>query len=488
MSILDGLNDKQSEAAQHVNGPLLILAGAGSGKTRVLTHRIAYLISECGISPYSILAVTFTNKAANEMKERIRKIAGSDAENVWAGTFHSTCVRILKRFIEEIGYNRNFLIYDTDDQKTLMKEIIRGMNLDTKRYKEKTFLNVISKAKDELIDSERFLEMASGDQEQMLYGRVYAEYQKRLRSNNALDFDDLIFKTIQLFRMVPDTLDYYRRRFRFILVDEYQDTNTAQFELIRLLASYTNEYGEIEHNLCVVGDDDQSIYKFRGANIRNILDFEDTYPDAKVIRLEQNYRSTKSILNVANEVIKNNTDRKGKVLWTANEDGNPVSFTTYPNDKEESNDIINTIFSEVREGNFRYNDFAILYRTNAMSRSFEERLVFRNIPYRIIGAINFYQRKEIKDMLAYLRVISSSADDLSVKRILNIPKRSIGNTSIEKISSYAEENGSGFYSTLTEITQNPFLQKGLGLGRAVNGITPPPPPGGGQDENQGQNG
>lgn len=470
-NILDGLNDMQAEAVQYVNGPLLILAGAGSGKTRVLTHRIAYLISECGVNPYQILAVTFTNKAAGEMKERIGNIVGAGSENVWASTFHSTCVKILRRFIEKLGFDRDFIIYDRDDQKSLMKDIIKGMNLDPKKYKDKTFLNVISSAKDELIDPDMFIEQAGGDHDYLLYGKAYNEYQKRLKANNALDFDDLIMKTVQLFRISPETLEYYRNRFRFILVDEYQDTNTAQFELIRLLAEHTNEYGDIEHNLCVVGDDDQSIYKFRGANIRNILDFEENYPDAKVIRLEQNYRSTKAILDTANEVIHNNRARKDKTLWTDNEQGTPVSFTCYPSDRDEAADIINTIYSEVREGNAEYKDFAILYRTNAQSRMFEERLVLRNIPYRIIGSINFYQRKEIKDMLAYLRVIASHSDDISVRRILNVPKRSIGTTSIEKLSNYAEDNEQSLYDVLLRISEDPFLQKSLGVGRAVGGIT-----------------
>ena len=470
-SIFDELNDMQQKAVRCTSGPLLILAGAGSGKTRVLTYRVAYLISECGVSPYNILAVTFTNKAANELKERIGRIAGPDAEAVWASTFHSTCVRILRRFIERIGFDRNFVIYDRDDQRTLMKDIIKNMNLDPKRYKDKTFLNVISSAKDELIGPDRFLEEAGQDQDSKIYAKAYAEYQKRLQANNALDFDDLIFKTVQLFRISPETLEYYRNRFRYIMVDEYQDTNTAQFELIRLLAEHTNEYGETEHNLCVVGDDDQSIYKFRGANIRNILDFEDNYPDATVIRLEQNYRSTRSILDTANEVIRNNRGRKAKTLWTENEGGTPVTFTTYPSDRDEAADVINTIYSEVREGSSEYRDYAILYRTNAQSRLFEERLILRGIPYKIIGSINFYQRKEIKDLLAYLRVIASGVDDISVKRVINIPKRGIGATSLEKISLYAADHDISLYEALSSAVGNPFLAKELGLGRSINGIT-----------------
>ena len=469
--ILDGLNDMQQQAVKTTEGPLLILAGAGSGKTRVLTHRVAYLIAECGVSPYNIMAVTFTNKAAGELKERIANIVGPGSDAVWASTFHSSCVRFLRRFIDRIGYDTNFVIYDRDDQRSLMKDIIKTMNLDPKRYKDKTFLNIISGAKDELIDPERFAEDAGGDPDYKLYAKVYAEYQKRLKANNALDFDDLIFKAVELFRSSPETLEYYRNRFHYIMVDEYQDTNTAQFELIHLLADRTNAFGEPEHNLCVVGDDDQSIYKFRGANIRNILDFEDNYPNATVIRLEQNYRSTKSILDAANEVIRNNRSRKVKKLWTDNESGTPATYTTYPDDKAEAVDVINTIWSEVREGNANYNDFAILYRTNAQSRMFEERLILRNIPYRIIGSINFYQRREIKDILAYLRVISDYADDISVKRVINIPKRGIGATSLEKISNYALDNEISVYETLLRVTNDPMLVKSLGLGRSLTGIT-----------------
>lgn len=469
--IFDGLNEMQQEAVKTTEGPLLILAGAGSGKTRVLTHRVAYLISECGVSPYNIMAVTFTNKAAGELKERIANIVGPGSEAVWASTFHSSCVRFLRRFIDRIGFDTDFVIYDRDDQRSLMKDILKNMNLDPKRYKDKTFLNVISGAKDELIDPERFANEAGGDPDYILYAKVYAEYQKRLRANNALDFDDLIFKAVELFRTSRETLEYYRNRFHYIMVDEYQDTNTAQFELIRLLSDRTNAFGDPEHNLCVVGDDDQSIYKFRGANIRNILDFEKNYPDAKVIRLEQNYRSTKSILDAANEVIRNNTSRKSKTLWTANEAGTPVVYTTYPDDKTEAADIINTIYSEVRKGNADYKDFAILYRTNAQSRLFEERLILRNIPYKIIGSINFYQRREIKDILAYLRVIADNADDISVKRVINIPKRGIGQTSLDKISAYAEENEISVYSALLRVSGDPGLSKSLNLGRSLSGIT-----------------
>jgi len=469
-NILEGLNDMQKQAVQCTEGPLLILAGAGSGKTRVLTYRVAYLISECNVSPYNIMAVTFTNKAAGELKERIADIVGPGSEAVWASTFHSTCVKILRRFIDLLDYDRSFVIYDRDDQRALMKDILKSFNLDPKRYKDKTFLNVISGAKDELIGPAAFIELAGRDPEQMLYGKVYDEYQKRLHSNNALDFDDLIFKTVQLFKFSPDTLEYYRRRFRYIMVDEYQDTNTAQFELIRLLAEYTNAFGEKEHNLCVVGDDDQSIYRFRGANIRNILDFEKNYPDATVIRLEQNYRSTKNILETANEVIRNNTSRKSKKLWTENEQGVPVSFKTYPADRDEASDVIGRIQQEVREG-ASYKDYAILYRTNAQSRLFEEALVLKGIPYRIIGSINFYQRKEIKDLLAYLRVLASAADDISVRRIINIPKRGIGATSLDKLSLYAAQNDINLYDVLFRVAEDTAFSKALGVGRAQAGIS-----------------
>ena len=462
--IFEGLNDRQEEAVRHEFGPLLVLAGAGSGKTRVLTHRIAYLIRELDYSPYEIMAVTFTNKAAAEMKERVERIVGQGAENIWVSTFHSSCVKILRRFIENIGFDRNFTIYDSDDQKTLMRDIIKGMNLDPKKYKEKAFLSVISHAKDELINADRFAENVGGDVNMKLYSRVYYEYQKRLAANNALDFDDLIVKTIELFREAPETLDYYRRRFRFILVDEYQDTNTAQFELIRLLAEHTNEDGIKERNLCVVGDDDQSIYKFRGANIRNILDFEDNYPEAKVIRLEQNYRSTKNILDVANGIIHHNIGRKDKTLWTAQTGGEPVSYIEYRDDREEAREVVGKIAAGVNGGKAEYGDYAILYRTNAQSRIFEERLVAMNIPYRIIGSVNFYQRKEIKDMLAYLKVIDGGRDDLAVKRILNIPKRGIGATTEEKIQNYALEHEISFYEALMRVESIP------GTGRAQAGI------------------
>lgn len=450
--LLAGLNDKQKEAVLHFEGPLLILAGAGSGKTRVLTHRIAYLIEEHDINPYNIMALTFTNKAANEMRERVDQIVSFGANAVWVSTFHSTCVRILRRFIDQIGYDRNFTIYDSDDQKALMKDICRSMNLDSKKYKERTFLNAISSAKDELKTPEQYADEVSKEFNKKIFGKVYIEYQKRLKKNNALDFDDLIMLTVQLFRENPEVLSFYQDRFQFIMVDEYQDTNTAQFTLLHLLASRYQ-------NLCVVGDDDQSIYKFRGANIHNILNFEKVFPASKVIRLEQNYRSTKNILDAANEVIRHNTMRKEKALWTEEGNGAPISYGRYDNEYEEAAGIAGDIHRLVKEG-ANYNDFAILYRTNAQSRVFEEKLVYEGIPYRIIGAINFYARKEIKDLLCYLKTVNNSADDIAIKRIINIPKRGIGQTTINRITQYAFENDMSFYSALTHVDEIPGCSRG----------------------------
>lgn len=462
MSMYDSLNPMQQEAVFWERGPLLILAGAGSGKTRVLTYRIAYLIEECGVSPYQILAITFTNKAAREMRERVNRIVSYGSDNIWVSTFHSTCVRILRRFIESLGYSRNFTIYDTDDQKTLVREICKTLNIDTKKVKERTFLNAISSAKDELISPEEYAMKSAADYSLRDFSRVYTEYQKRLKSNNALDFDDLIFKTVELFETNSEVLSYYQNRFRHILVDEYQDTNTAQFRLISLLAEHENEEGEIEHNLCVVGDDDQSIYKFRGANIQNILSFEKVYPDAHVIKLEQNYRSTKNILSAANEVISHNRGRKDKSLWTENDEGRPVSFIQYPTDYTEAEGIAERIDRTIKEKAAEPKDFAILYRTNAQSRIFEEKLIARNIPYRVIGAINFYQRKEIKDVLCYLKTIDNALDDLAVKRIINVPKRGIGLTSIDRVDEYAQAHDLTFYEALTRAQYIPSLSRAAG--------------------------
>lgn len=445
--LLAGLNDKQKEAVLHFEGPLLILAGAGSGKTRVLTHRIAYLIEEHQVPPYHILALTFTNKAANEMRERVNNIIEYGAGSIWVSTFHSTCVRILRRFIDHLGYDNAFTIYDSDDQKSLMKDICKQLNIDTKKYKERTFLNAISSAKDELKTPEQYADEVAKEYNKKIFGRVYKEYQKRLKQNNALDFDDLIMLTVQLFRQNVEILNHYQERFPFILVDEYQDTNTAQFTLLSLLASRYQ-------NLCVVGDDDQSIYRFRGANIHNILNFEKIFPATKVIRLEQNYRSTKNILAAASGVIKHNSMRKEKTLWTTAEAGAPISYGRYDNEYEEAQGIAADIHRQVKDG-MSYSDFAILYRTNAQSRVFEEKLIYEGIPYRIIGAVNFYARKEIKDILCYLKTINNSADDIAIKRIINIPRRGIGQTTIGRISDYAFSQEMPFYEALRRVDEIP---------------------------------
>lgn len=445
--LLAGLNDKQKEAVLHFEGPLLILAGAGSGKTRVLTHRIAYLIEEHQVPPYHILALTFTNKAANEMRERVNNIIEYGAGSIWVSTFHSTCVRILRRFIDHLDYDNAFTIYDSDDQKSLMKDICKQLNIDTKKYKERTFLNAISSAKDELKTPEQYADEVAKEYNKKIFGRVYKEYQKRLKQNNALDFDDLIMLTVQLFRQNAEILNHYQERFPFILVDEYQDTNTAQFTLLSLLASRYQ-------NLCVVGDDDQSIYRFRGANIHNILNFEKIFPATKVIRLEQNYRSTKNILAAASGVIKHNSMRKEKTLWTTAEAGAPISYGRYDNEYEEAQGIAADIHREVKDG-MSYSDFAILYRTNAQSRVFEEKLIYEGIPYRIIGAVNFYARKEIKDILCYLKTINNSADDIAIKRIINIPRRGIGQTTIGRISDYAFSQEMPFYEALRRVDEIP---------------------------------
>lgn len=445
--LLAGLNDKQKEAVLDFEGPLLILAGAGSGKTRVLTHRIAYLIEEHQVPPYHILALTFTNKAANEMRERVNNIIEYGAGSIWVSTFHSTCVRILRRFIDHLGYDNAFTIYDSDDQKSLMKDICKQLNIDTKKYKERTFLNAISSAKDELKTPEQYADEVAKEYNKKIFGRVYKEYQKRLKQNNALDFDDLIMLTVQLFRQNAEILNHYQERFPFILVDEYQDTNTAQFTLLSLLASRYQ-------NLCVVGDDDQSIYRFRGANIHNILNFEKIFPATKVIRLEQNYRSTKNILAAASGVIKHNSMRKEKTLWTTAEAGAPISYGRYDNEYEEAQGIAADIHRQVKDG-MSYSDFAILYRTNAQSRVFEEKLIYEGIPYRIIGAVNFYARKEIKDILCYLKTINNSADDIAIKRIINIPRRGIGQTTIGRISDYAFSQEMPFYEALRRVDEIP---------------------------------
>ena len=440
MSIYDKLNEPQREAVYHTDGPLLILAGAGSGKTRVLTHRIAYLIGERGVKAWNILAITFTNKAAEEMRQRVDNLVGFGAESVWVSTFHSACVRILRRFIDRLGYENHFTIYDTDDQKTLIKEVCRKVDVDTKVFKERSLLSAISSAKNEMILPDEFELNAGGDFAKMKIAKVYREYETQMRANNALDFDDLLVKTVQLLQTQPDVLESYQERFRYIMVDEYQDTNTVQFQLVSLLA------GKYK-NLCVVGDDDQSIYKFRGANIRNILDFEHEFPDAKVIKLEQNYRSTGNILNAANSVIANNRGRKEKSLWTENGEGELIRLRQFDTAFDEADFIGEDIKSAVRQGG-SYNDSAVLYRTNAQSRLLEEKFIAMNIPYKIVGGVNFYARREIKDLLAYLKTIDNGRDDVAVRRIINVPKRGIGLTTINRIQESATERGIGFYEAL----------------------------------------
>lgn len=447
MNILDKLNDEQIKAVTHNKGPLLVLAGAGSGKTRVLTYRIAYLITEYNVSPWNIIALTFTNKAAGEMRERIDDIVGAGSENIWVSTFHSTCVRILRRFGESIGYNRNFTIYDSDDSKSVMKSIIKRRNLDKKSINEKKALSVISANKNALITPSMYAYENEGDYRAKLYAELYTEYQDRLLKSNAMDFDDLIMKTVELFKTDAQALAYYRRRFSYILVDEYQDTNTAQFELLKLLAEPGPDNSEC--NICVVGDDDQSIYKFRGANIYNILNFEKVFPDTTTIRLEQNYRSTRNILNAANGVISNNTMRKKKKLWSKKGDGIPIDYIRYGSDFEEACGIVSSIKQGIDEGN-NYKDYAILYRTNAQSRIFEENLVNLNIPYKIVGGLNFYSRKEIKDIIAYLKTIDNGLDDIAVRRIINIPRRGIGLTTIDRIMNYADIHEISFYEALKD--------------------------------------
>ena len=454
MSIYDTLNPPQQEAVFHTEGPLLILAGAGSGKTRVLTHRIAHLIADKGVNPFNILAITFTNKAAQEMRERVDKLTGADGMSVWVATFHSTCVRILRRYIDRLGYDNRFTIYDSDDQKTLMKEICRKLNIDTKKYKERSLLAQISHAKDEMITPDEMEMNAGGDFNQKKIAQVYREYQAALKSNNALDFDDLLVKTVELFQNCGDVLESYQEKFRYIMVDEYQDTNTVQFKFVSLLAA---RYG----NLCVVGDDDQSIYKFRGANIGNILGFERVFPDAKVIRLEQNYRSTKNILNAANEVIANNAARKEKRLWTENPEGEKLHFRQFMNGFEEAEYVIGDIAKKKREHLADYRECAILYRTNAQSRLFEEKCLKANIPYKIVGGINFYARKEIKDLLCYLKTIDNSADDLAVRRILNVPKRGIGATTVGRVQDYADYMNVSFYDALRVAEEVPSIGRSL---------------------------
>ena len=453
MSIYDTLNEQQKLGVITTEGPVLILAGAGSGKTRVLTHRTAYLIEEKGVNPYNIMAITFTNKAAGEMRERIDALVGYGSESIWVSTFHSTCVRILRRHIDRIGYDTNFTIYDSDDSKSVMKEICKRLNIDTKIYKERSLLAAISSAKDELVSPTQFAlqAAASSDFAKKKQAQVYQEYQAALQKNNALDFDDLIVKTVELLQTDPEVLAYYQERFRYIMVDEYQDTNTAQFELIRLLA------GKYK-NLCVVGDDDQSIYKFRGANIYNILNFEKHFPDAVTIKLEQNYRSTQNILNAANSVIANNVGRKAKTLWTANGEGEKIDFEQFDTAYEEADYVARDIASGVREGKYGYGDYAVLYRTNAQSNAVENAFKRSGIPYRIIGGTRFFDRAEVKDMLAYLCVLNNPMDDLRLRRIINTPARGIGATTMDKVAELAAEQGASLYEVIRNADLFPTLK------------------------------
>ena len=445
------LNPPQQEAVEHMEGPLLILAGAGSGKTRVITHRVAYLMEQ-GINPYNILAITFTNKAAGEVRERVDDMLGYGSESVWISTFHSLCVRILRRNIEQIGYASNFTIYDTDDQKRVIKEVTKYLQMDPKMYPERMLMAEISRAKENFISPHEYDLEAQGEYRKMQIARVYIEYQKRMHSNNALDFDDLLYKTVQLFQDYPEVLERYQERFRYIMVDEYQDTNQIQFLLVRQIA---RKY----RNLCVVGDDDQSIYKFRGANIMNILNFEQEYPDAKVIKLEQNYRSTGNILNAANAVIHHNTGRKDKTLWTAREDGDLIEYKQYENEHQEAEQIAWKILEYKAKNRLNYSDFAVLYRTNAQSRVLEEKLIIKNIPYKIYGGQNFYARLEVKDLLAYLKTVANGADDIAVKRIINVPKRGIGATTIGKIEAYALSQEISFMDALYQVEDVPGIGK-----------------------------
>ena len=453
MSIYDTLNNEQREAVFCTEGPLLMLAGAGSGKTRSLTHRIAYLIEEKGVAPWNILAITFTNKAAQEMRERVDALVGYGSEDIWISTFHATCSRILRRHIDLLGYDRNFTIYDASDQKSLMKEVLKEMKIDTKQFPERSVMSEISSAKNEYKSPLDYRNEYGSNFRNQRIADIYEHYQKRLKENNALDFDDLLVKMVDLFQTNPDVLEHYQDRFQYIMVDEYQDTNTVQFLLVSLLAK---KY----RNLCVVGDDDQSIYKFRGANIYNILNFEKVFPDAQVIRLEQNYRSTQNILNAANGVIANNKGRKEKKLWTENQKGELVHFKQYDTEYDEADGVVSRINFLAMRG-VQYKDMAILYRTNAQSRIFEEKLKQKNIPYAIVHGISFYDRKEIKDLMSYLKVVDSGMDDLSVKRIINVPKRGIGQTTINRLQEFAILNQMSFLDAVFNADEIPEVARAL---------------------------
>jgi len=443
MGLLDRLNPVQRQAAETIDGPLLLLAGAGSGKTSVLTHRIAYMVEQ-GVQPYRILAITFTNKAAREMKERVCALVPEGAE-IWVSTFHAACVRILRREIGALGYDSSFTIYDTDDQEKLMKSVLKELDINDKQFPPKSMLNAISSQKNELVGPEEYELLAQSDFRMKVIAKIYRAYQRKLQMSNALDFDDIIFKTVDLFTTQPEVLEKYQRRFQYIMVDEYQDTNTAQYELVRVLSGR-------HKNLCVVGDDDQSIYGWRGANIRNILDFEKDFPGAVVLRLEQNYRSTGTILDAANAVIKNNTMRKGKTLWTEHEDGAKIKYFRAESDLAEADFIASGIKDGVKNGR-PYSDFAVLYRMNAQSRAIEDQLVQKSVRYRIFGGVRFYERREVKDVLAYLKAIYNPLDEIAVKRIINVPKRGIGATTVTDISAYAAREDISFFAALRQINK-----------------------------------
>lgn len=443
MDYLNGLNDRQREAVLHTDGPLLILAGAGSGKTKVVTHKIAYLIEEKRIFPGNILAITFTNKAANEMKERVGKLLSTNVDDMWMGTFHSICVRILRRDIDKIGYNRSFTIYDRDDQITLVKECIKERNLDKDTYKESSVLAQISKLKDSMTDPDKFINLNYKDFYLRNIGELYALYQEKLKQYNALDFDDLIIKTVQLLKSNADVLDYYQRKFKYVFVDEYQDTNKVQYDLTTLLSDKYN-------NICVVGDPDQSVYSWRGADITNILDFEKDFKNAATIMLEQNYRSTQNILNLANKVIRHNSERRDKSLWTDNHEGEPIFYDELPDSEDEALFVANKIDGLLSQG-YKLSDCAILYRTNAQSRSFEDAFIRKNIPYKIVGGLKFYDRKEIKDIVAYLKVLENPLDNISLKRIINVPKRGVGNATIDKLEEFAADTNDSIYGALLSL-------------------------------------
>lgn len=459
MDFLAGLNDRQREAVLHTEGPLLIMAGAGSGKTRVVTHKIAYLIEEKKVYPSNILAITFTNKAAGEMKSRVGQLLNIHVEDMWMGTFHSICVRILRRDIDKLGYDRSFSIYDRDDQVTLIRECIKEMNLAKDMFKESSVLSRISSLKDGQVDPDAFINENYKDYMERNVGELYAMYQKKLKQYNALDFDDLIIKAVELLKNNPSILDYYQKKFKYVFVDEYQDTNKIQYALVKLLSAY-------HKNICVVGDSDQAIYSWRQADITNILNFEKEFSDSKVILLEQNYRSTQSILKVANKVINNNTERKEKNLWTDKEEGDPILYEQLEYSEEEAFFVARKIHELVYKG-FKPAQMAILYRTNVQSRTFEEAFIKEGLPYKIVGGLKFYDRKEVKDIIAYLRFIQNPNDNISLKRIINTPRRGIGDTTISKVEEYASENGDSIYGVLLSIDDVPTLSA-----RAKNSIKP----------------